>query len=252
MSKNPMPISGDRGALARVSGRLLAAAGIVAMLTGCNVRDQEVTGSLPDDYRLHHPITIAEATRTVEIFVGTSRGELVASQRADVLAFAQAWRREATGGIIIDLPGGTANELAGTEAGREIRSILAAAGVPERGIDVRSYHPADALKLATIKLSYPRIAATAGPCGLWPKDLGPSFDREYNENNTYWNLGCASQRNLAAMVENPADLVQPRGDAPTYTARRTVVLDKYRKGEATGTNYPGTYQEDPRLTQLGK
>ena len=34
----------------------------------------------------------------------------------------------------------------------------------------------------------------------------------YNENRPYWNLGCANQRNLAAMVANPADLVQPRGE----------------------------------------
>ena len=26
----------------------------------------------------------------------------------------------------------------------------------------------------TIRLSYPRIAAVAGPCGLWPEDLGPN------------------------------------------------------------------------------
>ena len=34
------------------------------------------------------------------------------------------------------------------------------------------------------------------------------------ENRPYWNFGCANQRNLAAMVDNPADLVQPRGETP--------------------------------------
>ena len=28
-------------------------------------------------------------------------------------------------------------------------------------------------RLPTIRLSYPKISAVAGPCGLWPEDLGP-------------------------------------------------------------------------------
>ena len=39
-------------------------------------------------------------------------------------------------------------------------------------------------------------------------------------------------------VADPSDLVQPRGEVPPYTARRTTVLDKYRKGEATQTTDP--------------
>ena len=47
-----------------------------------------------------------------------------------------------------------------------------------------------------------------------------------------------AQRNLAAQVANPADLVQPRAETPVLAARRTTVIDKYRKGEATATQYP--------------
>jgi len=52
------------------------------------------------------------------------------------------------------------------------------------------------------------------------------------------------------MVENPADLVQPRGEIPAYTPRRTVVLDKYRKGEST----PTTFNNDDKgkLSDIGK
>jgi pilus assembly protein CpaD len=82
------------------------------------------------------------------------------------------------------------------------------------------------------------VAADAGPCGLWPQDIGSSNFREHVENRQYWNFGCATQRNVAAMVENPADLAQPRGETPVYRARRTVVLDKYRKGEGTVSTNP--------------
>ena len=80
--------------------------------------------------------------------------------------------------------------------------------------------------------------ASAGPCGMWPHDLGATLDREHSDNLEYWNFGCAAQRNLASMVDDPSDLVQPRGEAPAYNARRTTVLDKYGKGQSTPTIYP--------------
>jgi pilus assembly protein CpaD len=94
------------------------------------------------------------------------------------------------------------------------------------------------------------MTAMAGPCGMWPNDLGSSNDRMYNENVPYWNHGCANQRNLAAMVDNPADLVQPRGETPALSARRAIVLDKYRKGESTATQYPTGNQG--KISEVGQ
>jgi pilus assembly protein CpaD len=52
------------------------------------------------------------------------------------------------------------------------------------------------------------------------------------------------------MVDNPADLVQPRGETPTFAPRRSVVLDKYTKG----TNPSGAYTgyEQGKISDLGK
>ena len=57
-------------------------------------------------------------------------------------------------------------------------------------------------------------------------------------NKPAWNHGCANQRNLAAQVANPADLVQPRGEGPVLASRRNTVTEKYRKGEPTQTQNP--------------
>jgi pilus assembly protein CpaD len=133
---------------------------------------------------------------------------------------------------------------------REINSILTAAGMPRHSIAVRPYHVADPAQSATVRLNYSRIVAEAGPCGLWPEDLGPSFNPTYGENVPYWNLGCANQRNLAAMVANPADLVQPRAETPEWTARRTTVLERYRAGQPTGTQYQNT--QKGQLSDIGR
>ena len=79
-----------------------ASVGVCAMfLCACNT-DQQVTAGAPDvpyDYRQRHPITMTEGDQTLQVFVGTSRGELNAGQRAEVAQFGHRWRREATGGL---------------------------------------------------------------------------------------------------------------------------------------------------------
>jgi pilus assembly protein CpaD len=229
--------------------RLVAIFGAAVMLTGCYAA-KEVAGPIPSDYRQRHPIAIKEGPRTLELFIGESRGALNASQRAEVLAFAQEWRRESTGGVIIDLPWGTRNAPAAGRALENVRAILSAGGIPPHVVEVRPYRISDPRKLATLRLNYPRMTAEAGPCGLWPHDLGPTYDREHLENREYWNLGCASQRNLAAMVENPADLVQPRGEVPAYGPRRNTVFEKYRKGESPATIYPD--QNRGKISDIGQ
>jgi pilus assembly protein CpaD len=220
-------------------------------LAGCYVARGVVHDPLiPNDYRQRHPIVLKEAPRTVELLIGNQRGNLTGMQRAEVLAFAQTWRREATGGILIDVPAGTSNAASAAAALREVRSILTVAGVPAEAVATRPNTPSKPERLATLRLHYPKVTADAGPCGLWPHDLGPTWSREHFENREYYNLGCASQRNLAAMVDNPADLVQPRGEIPSYTGRRTTVLDKHHRGEASGTVYPDA--QKGRISEVGQ
>jgi pilus assembly protein CpaD len=225
--------------------------GCAIFLCACNT-DQQVVSGVPDvpyDYRQRHPITMTEANHTLELFVGTSRGELNAMQRAELAQFAYSWRREATGGIAIDLPVGTGNERAAADSVNAVRSILVAGGVPPNGVIVRHYQ-APTHPIAAVRVSYPRIAGQAGPCGLWPEDIGPSANRNYFENQPVYNAGCATQRNLAAMVDNPADLVQPRGETPTYTMRRTTVMEKYRAGISPATQSANS--DAAKISDLGK
>ena len=225
--------------------------GCALALCGCNTDRQQIAGvpDVPTDYRMRHPITLTEGDRTMQIFIGSNRGMLTRTQRAELLAFAQSWNREATGGVIIALPAGTGNAHAAADALHEIRSILAAGGVPAQGVAVRSY-ASSSRTLASIRISYSRIAAQAGPCGVWPEDIGPSMNRNYFENQPHWNFGCAMQRNLAAMVDDPSDLVQPRNETPIYTTRRTTVMEKYRQGQPTPTTYPSS--DSSKISDVGK
>jgi len=240
----------DIGRSASLAVALFATSLVVGACTHTS-QDASVTASVPNDYRLRHPIVIQESNRSVNVFVGSTRGGLSAPQRADVAALADTWLREGTGVIIAEVPTGTPNAQAAADSSREILALLAAGGVPPRAVTVRNYRPDDPRQFATIRLTYPRLAADAGPCGVWPEDLGPSIkNKSYLENKPYYNLGCAQQRNLAAMIDNPADLVQPRPETPAYTSRRNIAFDKYRKGITTTTTYPEG--DKAKLSDVGK
>ncbi|MBR0990977.1 CpaD family pilus assembly protein [Bradyrhizobium japonicum] len=229
----------------------LALTGLSVMLGACNTTGEIVTQTVPTDYRQRHPIAVQEGKKSIVIFVGKARGGLSPAQHSDVAGIARDWVREGTGSVVVDVPVDSANARAAAATYQEIRSVLASGGVPPRAIVQHPYRPEDPGLLPTIRLSYSKMAAVAGPCGLWPEDLGPSIlDPGYNENRPYFNLGCASQRNLAAMIDNPADLEQPRSETPAYTARRDIAFDRYRKGTAIST--PNSEADKAKLSDTGK
>ncbi|MDD1528455.1 pilus assembly protein CpaD [Bradyrhizobium sp. WBOS7] len=231
-------------------GIALALTGLSLMLGACNTAG-DITQTVPTDYRQRHPIAVQEGRKSIVIFVGTARGGLSAAQHSDVAGIARDWMREGTGSVVVDVPVDSANSRAAAATYREIRSVLTSGGVPARAIVQHPYRPEDPGLLPTIRLSYSKITAVAGPCGLWPEDIGPSIlDPGYNENRPYFNLGCASQRNLAAMIDNPADLEQPRSETPAYTARRDIAFERYRKGTAVATPNPDA--DKAKLSDTGK
>ena len=52
------------------------------------------------------------------------------------------------------------------------------------------------------------------------------------------------------MIDNPADLEQPRPESPAYTPRRDSTFDKYRKGAPTATTHPES--DKAKLSDTGK
>jgi pilus assembly protein CpaD len=230
-----------RTGLGRQATRGALAVAAALLVGACNTNGA-ATHSAPFEYRDRHPIRISEGEHAIHVLVGTGRGDLTAEQRAQITWLAGEWRRDSTGRLLVEIPKGSANARAAAYASREAQSVLRAAGVPAAAIAVRAYDAADE-RLAALRISYARIEAAAGPCGVWPEDLGvapyPSLQRmpANFDNRPYWNLGCATQQNLAAMVANPEDLIQPRATAPGYAARRQTVMEKYRKGENPSGKY---------------
>ena len=241
-------IGGGRGRAAlRLRRRRLASPSCWPAATDAAGRLRSLT---PPTIAQRHPITLREGERTVEIFIGRNRGGLTAAQRADVLAFAQQWRREATGGIVIDVPWGGPNDRAAADSMREIQSIFAASGVPHGAVAVRRYQP-----IGLRARQHPHQLFQAGRrsrplravAGGSRPDLGQPHTSRTGRIGIF---GCATQRNLAAMVDNPADLVQPRGETPAYAAAPHHRARQVSQGRRPSGTYSG--YDKAKISELGK
>ena len=115
---NKTPV--DRYRPLRLLGALI---GLSAALGACTFTGEEVvTASVPNDYRLRHPIAVQEANRSIVVFVGHARGGLSTPQRADVIGLARIWVQEGTGAIVADVPVDTPNARAAASAVQEVRT----------------------------------------------------------------------------------------------------------------------------------
>ncbi len=213
--------------------RLAVAAGLLLALAGCKTTEEPIiVGSVPDDYRTNHPIAIDESVQTMDIPVGINSGHLPDAVKANVQGFAQKYVSSGADLIAIVTPSGSPNQDAAAYASYEVRDTLVASGVSPRAIDFRVYRAQSGENSAPIRIAYAGVSAKAAPCGPWPDQVADS-----GENRHYFNYGCATQRNLAAIVANPLDLLYPRGMTPADAARRSTVLDKYRKGQPYTSDY---------------
>ena len=193
-----------------------------------------------------------EGMRTVEIFIGSQRGDLTPAQRADVRLRAVPGSAKRPAASSIDVPTGTANEQAAAEAVQRDPLDPRRRRRAADGIVVRRYRPCPTDQVRHVELNYPRMTAERRAVRAVAARSRPERRSRVQRERARTGISAArTQRNLAAMVDNPADLVQPRGETPPYTARRTMVLDKYRKGEATATIYPDAEQgQDQRRRQM--
>jgi pilus assembly protein CpaD len=219
-----------------------AALALIFAVAACaGPRKDDITGSLPDDHNIRHPINVTRGMATMDLLPGGGPGGLTDRQVGDVQSFAADWRKRGRGPLTIQVPTGAdaATDTQSAFAAKEIRRIFTAMGIPRKAVATARY-PADGPgHLAPVRLEYPILEARLPhECGQWQQDAGFSDPMESNRNRQHWNFGCAAQQNLAAQVDDPEDFIRPRSEDPISAARRASVMDKYRKGEPTATTYP--------------
>ncbi|MBL8589346.1 MAG: CpaD family pilus assembly protein [Methylobacteriaceae bacterium] len=220
---------------------LAAALLMAAPLAACSNVDRVVTGTaVSPDVRARHPIVLTNAPQTLDIFVPGAAGRLDNRQIDDIRDFAKNYNNAGTGVIQILAPRGSAQDAAAQRVVGEIRSQLSGAGV-KGYVDVGVYHVADARLAAPVRLSYHGLEArVASRCGEWPEDLASGTSLKGWENRPYYNLGCATQQNLAAQIADPRDLVRPRHMQPADGSMRVRAITAVRAGKNPTTEWPSS------------
>lgn len=170
----------------------------------------------PSDPRLAWPITLGFTEKILALDAIDPDGALTAPDVGRLAAFLDRYGAGRRGRLTLvsgALPIPAAERLAA-----EISLVARHRGLLETGV-TRAALPGPAprliLTLATAEGPDCRAAA-AQTAGAWP-------------------FGCAHQRNLAAMVQEPLDLIAPEPLAAAETARLMTVLDAYRKGDSTSS-----------------
>ncbi len=204
---------------------LLVLAGLAAsLLAGCARRDHVIVGSIPDDYRTNHPITISEREKVLDVPVGAAALRMTRGQRDLVAGFLAGYDEEAATPVRILVPANSANAASAFMIAGEIEDIAHASGVRAGNIVVQSYSVAKPDAVAPIRISYYALSAGTGPCGRWPEDM-----LDGSADNKHWaNFGCSYQNNLAAQVANPNDLLGPRATTSVDPENRATAIDQYK------------------------
>ncbi len=203
------------------TGALLAA----LALTGC-ATDSGKAGSMaftaptPTE---QYPLQAQTMTKTVNLRInpaGLSGNQRVALDQVSQKA---SW----TSGAPADIEIITSGDPAAVAAGRAVGGYLVDHDVAETSVSQLS-QPGQPADIVTVNIVNYRARTYA--CGQTWENLAAT-----RNNTPYQNFGCAISSNLAAQIADPRDLQTPRAATTADMGRRSVVFDKYRKGEVTSS-----------------
>lgn len=191
-----------------------------------------------------HPILVSNTQARLDIPVYAGSYGLTRSQESQLYSFLADYKRSRGSELIIAAPVG-GDERATRAVFTDVKRVLRGRGFTQDMVVLQSYSPGYKSARA-IRLTYDRFVAEGPTCPDWSENLA------YDPNNMpYPNMGCATQRNLAAMVANPRHLVQPADETPRSSERRDTVWGKYIAGERTGADWEPEALPERVNTQTG-
>lgn len=175
-----------------------------------------------------HAITVEQASARMEIPVAAGESDLSQQSRDEIAAFASGYLRFGHGAMVMSTPSGNGAIEETSLLAHQARLALVEAGVPYAAVSGANYNASGAAN-APIVLTFSRYEARAPECApIWSQDLA------HQSNNQPWeSFGCATQANIAALVEDPRDLLRPRDMDARDGGRRDHVMGAYREGEQT-------------------
>ncbi len=194
---------------------------------------------------LRNKITVTESVERLELYGGQAGLNLSARDESAVVAFLSQYASTGQGPLYVNVPSHDANKQdtnkrninnsGAPQAHSILQPYLAKMGLSDAKMQTGQYKVAEGA-LAPVIVSYRRLITAPIDCSQ-----GSSLTHTSN-NQAYGNFGCAQTANLAALIDNPKQLLAPYGFDNAYAARRMTVIDKYNAGEVTASDTPETQE----------
>jgi pilus assembly protein CpaD len=193
-----------------------------------------------------HPIRFDARIETLDVEVPGDAEGLSPNQTVDVYRFLKLYRRESNSRLVIAVPSGARPPASIAQSLQGIQRQVVEAGVDYRLTNAK---PAPPGEIPAIRLAYRRPVAVAPTCDKWGENVARNDERL-----PYPNLGCATQRNLALMVDNARDMQSPQPEDPRAGERRNVTWSAYVGKEPGGGGGGGDSDgaEPAKKPPLGK
>lgn len=208
--------------------KLVFIAGLTAlMLGGCTTYHPSEVPT-----QLRNKITVAETVERLELYAQPSGLNLSARDQDAVTDFVHLYGQSGQGPMYINVPGNATNGIGAQQAKSAITSRMQSVGIPGSAVQMGSYNANPGVP-APVVVSFRRLTTAPINCEQGALLTSTSTNQPYN------NFGCAQTANLAAMIDDPRQLLAPYPLSPSTMIRRSSVIDAYATGGTTSTPRPG-------------
>lgn len=185
----------------------------------------------------HGPVTgwsnieIAETVERLELYSRPDGIVLSARDEMAVAHFLQAYGQHGDGPLYVNMPSGQTTGAGAHQTKMLIKRLMGNVGL--RGAKMQSGQYQSAMgRPAPVVVSYRRLKTIPHDC----RSAG-DMSSTYN-NQPHDRFGCSHHANLAAMIEDPRQLLEPYAVTPPDMKRRMQVYDKYIQGESPASAQP--------------
>ncbi|MEP4053143.1 MAG: CpaD family pilus assembly lipoprotein [Litorimonas sp.] len=175
---------------------------------------------------LRNAVNVAESIERLELYTRPNGMELSARDKLAVAQFLDGYARSGDGALYINRPATAMAGLGTQQAEAVIRGLMAQGGMNPQAVQTGQYASRPGAP-APVIVSYRTLRAIPQDC----REMG-SLTNTYS-NQPHGNFGCFQAANLAAMISDPRQLLEPYAPGQPNAQRRQAIYDKYIQGEPT-------------------
>ncbi|MEM9600026.1 MAG: CpaD family pilus assembly lipoprotein [Pseudomonadota bacterium] len=178
-----------------------------------------------------NPVKVAESVERLELYARPNGLELSARDEFAVQQFLHAYAANGSGPIYINRPANGLNGQGVLQTNALLTRLMAATAIRPDAVQSGEYYsrPGDP---APVVLSYRTLKAISQDCSRLG-DLSQTYG-----NSVTPEFGCFASANLAAMITDPRQLIEPYASDTPNAQRRQVVYDRYIQGNSTASERP--------------